>query len=213
VVNVCIGVLNVINSPPVSCEVFSTTNISIEKSSPTNPPGTCIVPGQTNNVAFELTIENNGTSDANDLVIMDQLPSGFELQSVTPTPECIEETENFINCTFDTLLPNDSIEITINTTVNPDERLDTSAPNQAELEFFDVETGQTINDFSNSVSICIDNACNQSFEGSFSGATLFVRGDAAAFPQVGYLLMQQAQDHYHFLIPLGERLPTLVVNK
>ena len=171
--NVCGGGMPgmIDNSTPVTCEVTAMSDVSIVKSSPTNPPGTCIVPNQDNNVTFDITIVNDGTANASDVDVMDQLPPGFDFVSVSPEDDCFEgEIDDLVICIFDNLAPNGGNQvITIMTTINPDPDQQSTDPNQATIDFTDDGNGATVNIASNQVFICIDSDCSEFFNGQFSG--------------------------------------------
>jgi len=172
-------------SNEVTCEVTAMSEVSITKSSPTNPPGMCITPGENNNVTFDINLVNNGSANASSVMVTDQLPEGFNFVSVSPSPECFEDgmIDNLVICDLDDLGPMGGTEvISIMTTINPDPGQDFTNPNQATIDFTDDGTGMPDMKVSNEVSICIESDCNESFDGQFDGMTMFVRTDPA-FPE------------------------------
>ncbi len=91
--------------------VVTSADLSISKSDSPDP----VTAGE--NLTYSVTVTNNGPSDAQDVVVMDTLPSGVTLDS---TSGCTEDPSGVPTCSVGTITAGGSKQYTITVTVDSD---------------------------------------------------------------------------------------------
>lgn len=72
-------------------------------------------------ISFTLTVSNEGSSNASNVVLTDSLPAGFEITGVAPgTAACTDDGSSTVRCVWDTFAANDSQTVTIHAIVAAD---------------------------------------------------------------------------------------------
>lgn len=99
-----------------STDIIRQSDLFIDKTSNANS----VVPGQ-DSILYTLTIVNNGPSDAADVVVTDNLPTGVTFEESNST-ECLYDSDNHsVICTLTSpLVVGEERTLTITVSVNPD---------------------------------------------------------------------------------------------
>ena len=104
------------NTSAITTPVAPSADLEITKSATPDPVG----PGDP--ITYTITVENLGSSDAQNVVVTDSLPADVTLDSISsPGGTCFSGS---VSCTYPTVAAGDSVEITITGTVS-DRAVDT----------------------------------------------------------------------------------------
>ncbi len=101
------------NFPTSDIDVAGEADLSITKVSDT----TTFVPGTTG--SYTITVENNGPSDAANILVTDILPTGLTFNAAGSDPDCVASTGT-VMCTADTLAASGQWEFTLVVDIDAD---------------------------------------------------------------------------------------------